>query len=168
MQKQKFWAKPDKIVRADIDGTEAPIDPFKSHRVLNSSSTSKLIYNMPTNPTLMNKETYKGPTKKGKSTHKWSMLEAFHRGNPKMRFVTKSPQMLTMDSKPLYSSFSKTGFINVRTDVKIEGPAKLDFKKLFRKMHCRMKKHKQIVDNEMLQKSLKLQEQTGKVMFRTT
>ena len=108
-QKQKFWAKPDKIVQAEVDGVVPEPDKFKATHVL-SASHSKLSTNLPERPALVQKQPFKGKAKSRPGTHKWSMMEAYHRGDPKNRFTTKPATMLTTDLEPLYSSFNKTAF----------------------------------------------------------
>jgi hypothetical protein len=73
-----------------------------------------------------------------------------------------------MDSKPLYSSFNKNGFIETKTSVKVEGPGKLDLKRMFSLMHAKIEKKATRKRSESLQQSLKLQEELGKIMFRTS
>ena len=167
-QQQKFWAKDDKILVSDVDGTEAPIDPFKTEHHLKSASFSRLLYTIPTSPTKVLMDPFKGRLKHNKTQQKWSMLESFHRGNPKNRFETQLATLLTTDSKPLFSSFTKSGHINIESTLKLEGPAKVNLKKLFKGVNKMQRLKDQKLREELLQNSLKLQEEHNKVMFRTT
>lgn len=75
MQTQKFWAKPDKFVTAEIEGTEAEVDPFKREHHLKSQSVSKIEYHLPTSPNKIKKDKFIGEAKHEKTEAKWSTLE---------------------------------------------------------------------------------------------
>jgi len=124
---------------SDMDGTLSPEDPFKTHRVLKPQSESRLNFSPTTAPNKM-KIDMKGQVSRKKPNYKWSTLEKHHRGNPKNRFEVKKAGLLTSDSKPLFSTFSKTGFLASAKEVNYEEMNKVNLQKLFVKVFNQKKK----------------------------
>uniref|UniRef100_A0A7S3KP43 Uncharacterized protein n=1 Tax=Euplotes crassus TaxID=5936 RepID=A0A7S3KP43_EUPCR len=135
-------------------------DPFKTNRIINSSSLSRQDKMLPLSPNSVTIKPYKGKVKKSTTMRNLEIK----RPNTN----TKQAVTYATDALPPYSSFSSTGFINLDSNLKISGPSKQNLKKLLKNSSSRLTKAQRQKYTEALQKSIKLQQATNKIMFRTT
>jgi len=174
-QRDRFKRDIEKLAYATVEISDIPVDPFKSNRVIKSTSMSKIVYNLPTSPHQVDIKPYKGEFKKSPMEQSNFRSKQYQSKDAKRDLFSKEATMLNSDSKPLFSSFSQTGYIDTQCRLKIEGPNRLDIKKLFKKQHSKIKTYnwqklyiaKKKRNEQLFHQSSKFEEDTNKVMFRT-
>ena len=103
-QKKRFQLDLSKLA-STVEKIDIPPNPYQTHRVLRSKPMSSLSYNLPISPQQVYKKPFKGKLKK-------KQIKTTRIQPQNQNIEIKNASQMSYDKLPLYSSFSKTGYIN--------------------------------------------------------